>query len=79
MVMPEDVSIWRGEKCCLVRFHQFLLDELIKIGNLEKPIQVIREIDIEYMKDLKDRIAKLEKEIAESKAKLAKLNEQNNA
>ena len=49
-------------------------EQLIKIGNLKETILNTREADRQHRKELDERIAQLEKEITEGKAKLEKLN-----
>ena len=72
----KEVSLWKDDKPVLVYFHQKVIDEFIKIGHLQWSINTIWEGDNKYMKELNERIAQLEKEIAKEKAKLEELNEQ---
>ena len=76
LVLDRGASLWKDKEPVLVEFHQFVLDELIEIGNLRPAILKTHEADVQHRKELDERIARLEKEIAEGKAKLAKLQEE---
>lgn len=71
----KEVSLWKDDKPILVYyFHRKIIDEFIKIGHLQWVINTVWEGDNKYIKELHDRTAQLEKEIAENKAKLKELN-----
>lgn len=72
MVFENDFSLWKDQECYLVRFHQPILNELVKLGNLEETINQTRIDGIEYRKQLDARIVQLEKEIQELSSELSK-------
>ena len=79
IVHEKCVSLWKDSNPIFVSFHQYILDEFIKLGDYMTDILCTREADIYHRKQLEKRIKELEKEIAERKAKLAELNGQDNA
>lgn len=80
LVHDNSVSLWKDDKPFFVEpFHSFVINQLIKKANLSETILSVREADIEHKKQIDVLVKQLEKEIEEDKARLAKLNEQNNA
>ena len=76
LVLDRGASLWKDKEPVLVEFHQFVLDELIEMGNLRPIILKTHEADVQHRKELEEQIARLDKEKAECKAKLAKLQEE---
>lgn len=72
----KEVSLWKDNKPVFVAFHKFIVNELIKLDNAQEAIEITWNYDNAYRKQLNDRIAQLEKEIAQEKAKLEELNKQ---
>ena len=75
LVFERGADLWKDKEPVLVEFHQFVLDELIEIGNLRPIILKTQESDVQHLKEMEERIALWKKEITEGKAKLAKLQE----
>lgn len=69
----KDVSLWKDGKPVFVSFHKLILNELIKLDDAQEAIEITWNYDNAYRKQLNERIAQLEKEIAENKAKLEEL------
>ena len=66
----KEVSLWKNSKPVFVTFHKFILDELIKLDDAQEAIEITWNYDNAYRKQLNERIAQLERKIAEEKAKL---------
>ena len=79
LVHDKYVSLWKDKNPVFVTFHQYILDEFIKLGNYMTDILCIREADDNKRKQMEERIKELKKEIEEGKVRLVKLNEQDNA
>lgn len=69
----KEISLWKDNKPVFVAFHKFILDELIKLDNAQEAIEITWNYDNAYRKQLNERFAQLEKEIAQGKAKLEQL------
>ena len=61
LVFERGADLWKDKEPMLVEFHQFVLDELIEIGNLRPIILKTRESDVQHLKELDERIALLKK------------------